>query len=112
MWNIKKMNIKNHTYYFLNGMIGIKGFDSSLLKREKSFYKIIDIYYIGYITIKKVDDYENIYGVNQLHLTIDEVNGFTEEKNENKSLAFGYIDDENKEVLTKYAEFWNEICPL
>ena len=39
-------------------------FDSKLLKLDKELYKSIDIYYIGYITIKKNDDYENIYSVN------------------------------------------------
>ena len=42
-------------------------------------------------------------------MTIDEINGFIEEKNDNKYLAFDYTDDENKEVLTKYAELWHEI---
>ena len=35
-------------------MINIKNFDSNLLKIEKKSYKNIDIYYIGYITIKKL----------------------------------------------------------
>ena len=37
-------------------------------------------------------------------MTINEINGFIEEKNDNKYLAFDYTDDENKEALTKYAE--------
>ena len=35
-----------------------------MLKIDKTSYKNIDIYYIGYITIKKIDDYKNIYSVN------------------------------------------------
>ena len=54
MGNIKQVNIKNRTYYFFNDMINIKNFDSNLLKIEKKSYKNIDIYYIGYITIKKL----------------------------------------------------------
>ena len=54
-------------------MINIKDFDSCLLKIDKKSYKNIDIYYIGYITIKKIDDYENIYSVNRLYLIIDKV---------------------------------------
>ena len=46
---IKSVNIKNQTYYFY-----IKNFDSNLLKIDKKSYKNIDIYYIGYITIKKM----------------------------------------------------------
>ena len=54
MGNIKQVNIKNRTYYFFNDMINIENFDSNLLKIEKKSYKNIDIYYIGYITIKKL----------------------------------------------------------
>ena len=53
MGNIKQISIKNGTYYFFNDMINIKNFDSTLLKIDKKSYKNIDIYYIGYITIKK-----------------------------------------------------------
>ena len=64
MENIKQINIKNRTYYFLNDMINIEDFDSSLLKINKKSYKNIGIYNIGYITIKKIDDYENIQSEN------------------------------------------------
>ena len=52
MRNIKEINIKNRTYYFFNDTINIEDFDSNLLKIDKTSYKNIDIYYIGYITIK------------------------------------------------------------
>ena len=55
---MKQINIKNRTYYFYNDMI--KSFESKLLKIDKKSYKNIGIYNIGYITIKKVDDYENM----------------------------------------------------
>ena len=45
-------------------MISINNFDSNLLKIDKKLRKYIDIYYIGYITIKIIDDYESIYSVN------------------------------------------------
>ena len=54
MENIKQINIKNRTYYFHNNIINIEEFDSNLLKINKKSYKDIDIYYIGYITIKKL----------------------------------------------------------
>ena len=41
-------------------MIDIKTFDSDLLKIDKKSYKDIGIYNIGYITIKKIDDYESL----------------------------------------------------
>ena len=54
MGKVKQIEIKNRTYYFYNDIINIEEFDSNLLKIEKNSYKDIDIYYIGYITIKKV----------------------------------------------------------
>ena len=40
-------------------MINIEDFDSNLLKIDKKSYKNIGTYFIGYITIKKNDEYEN-----------------------------------------------------
>ena len=79
-----------------------------MLKIDKKWYKNIDIYYIGYITIKKIDDYERIYSVNPLHLHIDLAKGYTDEKNGNKYLIFDSTDD-NKEALKKYTDVWNGI---
>ena len=53
MRQVRVINIKNRTYYFFNGMINTEDFDSSLLKLGKKSNKSNDIYYIGYITIKK-----------------------------------------------------------
>ena len=53
MGEVKQINIKNRTYYFYNDIIDLKNFDARLLKIDKKSYKNIDIYYIGYITIKK-----------------------------------------------------------
>ena len=78
---VKQINIKNRTYYFYNNIIDLKGFEPNLLKIDKKAYKNIDIYYIEYITIKKIDDYESIYGVNPLYLRINHTSGFIEEKN-------------------------------
>ena len=47
-------------------MINIKIFDPSLIKIDKKSFKNIDIYNIGYITIKRISDYENINSVNPL----------------------------------------------
>ena len=63
---VKQIRIKNRTYYFYNDIIDLKKFESNLLKIDKTLYKNIGIYNIGYITIKKIDDYENIYSVNPL----------------------------------------------
>ena len=73
MGNTKQINIKNQTYFFFIDMISIKEFDWNLLKIDKKSYKNIGIYNIGYIIIKKIDDYENINSVNPLYLMICEV---------------------------------------
>ena len=83
MGNIKQINIKNRTYYFFNDMINIKKFDSSLLTIDKKTYKSIDIYYIGYITMKDFG-HVKINSVNPLYLIIAEVDGYIEENNGNK----------------------------
>ena len=105
---VKQIDIKNRTYYFYNDIIDLKNFDTRLLKIDKKSYKNIDIYYIGYITIKKIDDYESIYSVNPLYLRIDHANGYIEEKNGKKYLFFDSVD-ENKELLKNYNDVWNGI---
>ena len=108
MGKIKQINIKNRTYYFYNYQIDLKDFDARLLKIDKKDYNEIDIYYIGYVTIKKIGDYNNINSVNPLYLMINEMIGHFEEKNENKYLVLDDID-ENKEILKKYEEVWEGI---
>ena len=79
MGNTKKINIKNRTYYFFDDVINIEDFDPNLLKIDKKLYKNIDIYYIGYITMKD-SDYVKINSVNPLYLIIDKVDGHFEKK--------------------------------
>ena len=50
----KQINVKNRTYYFYNDQISLKDFDGRLLKIDKKDYNKIDIYYNGYVTIKKL----------------------------------------------------------
>ena len=97
MGEVKQIYVKNRTYYFYNDQINLKDFDARLLKIDKKDYNEIDIYYIGYVTIKKVADYNNINSVNPLYLMIDEMIGHFEEKNENKYLVLDDVN-ENKEV--------------
>ena len=104
---------KNRTYYFHNGIINVEESESNLLKIGTKSYKHIDIYYIGYVTIKKVDDSENIDSVNPLYLKSGKVDGHIEcnsikEKNRSTYLVFDSTD-ENNEVLKKYAELWDGI---
>ena len=100
MGEVEQINIKNRTYYSYNDIIDLKHFDARLLKIDKKSYKNIDIYYIGYITIKKIDDCESIYSVNPLYLRIDHASGCIEGKNGNKYLIFDSVD-ENKEIFKK-----------
>ena len=80
-----------------------------MLKIDKKHYKGINIYYIGYITIKKIDDCENIHSVNPLYLLVNHASGYIEEKNGNKYLIFDDSVEENKELLKKYTDVWDEI---
>ena len=50
---VKQIEIKNRAYYFYKDKINLKNSDWNLLKIDKKHYKGINIYYIGYITIKK-----------------------------------------------------------
>ena len=88
----KSINVKIQTYYFFNYMINIKNFDSNLLKIDKNSYKDIDIYYNGYITIKKIDDCENINSVNLLYLIIHPTRRHFKEKNDKKYLILDSTD--------------------
>ena len=90
-------------------MINFKNFESNLLKIDKKHYKGIDIYYIGYITIKKIGDCKNIHSVNPLHLLVNHASGYIEEKNGNKYLIFDDFANENKGLLKEYADVWDEI---
>ena len=113
--NGKSQKNKKRTYYFYNNIINIEEFNSNLLKIDKKLYKDIDI---GYITIKKIGDFENICSVNPLYLIIGKVDGHIKENNGSKYLVFDLAElrstelhstDENKEVLKKYKELWNGI---
>ena len=99
--DVKSIDIRNRTYYFFNDMINLSDFDSSLVKIDKKSYKDINVYFIGYITINKIDDYENIHSVNSLYLIIHSDAGHFKEKNDDKYLTLDLAD--------KYEEIWSEI---
>ena len=108
MGTTKQINIKNRTYYFYNDIIDLENFDARLLKIDKKSYKDINIYNIGYIRKKNIDDCMNINSVNPLYLSITRVNGYIEEKGMDKCLVFDSTD-ENKELLKKYNGIFNGI---
>ena len=67
MGNIKEINIKDRTYNFFDDMINIEDSDPNLVKIDKNLYKNMDIYYVGYITMKD-SDYKITKTVNPLYL--------------------------------------------
>ena len=106
MGSLKEINIKNRTYYFYNDVTDIETFDSNMLKLDKKSCKNLDIYNIGYVTIKKIGSGYDIDSVNPLYLRIDNANGYIEEINEDKYLVFD-VRDENKELLKRYDDVFN-----
>ena len=82
----------------------------TLILTEKQKF---DIYYIGYVTIKKIGDCNNINSVNPLNLIVNEMISHYEcnpvecnsIEEKNKYLVLDEID-ENKEVINKYEEIW------
>ena len=79
MEEVKQINIKNRTYYFYSD-INMKNFDAILLKIDRESYKDIGIYNIEYISIKKIDECENIYSSNPLYLLVNHANRYIEER--------------------------------
>ena len=79
-------------------MINIKNFDSNLLKIDKKLNKNVGIYYIGFVKIQKIGDYENIYCVIPLYLIVKTADEHIEEKMKiNTQLLF---------VQTRTKKYW------
>ena len=108
MGKVRQINIENRTYYFYNDIIDLNKIESNLLKIDKKSYKNIGIYNTGYVTVKKVDDCENIYSVNPLNILVNHASGYIEEENENKYLVFDSTN-ENKELLKNTRLFGMEL---
>ena len=79
MGQVKKIKIKSAFHYF-DDMINIKKFHSNLLKIDKKLHKDINVYYIGYIMIKKFSNYKNIHSLNPLYLIINSATGYVFKK--------------------------------
>ena len=101
MGDVTKINIKNRGYYFHDDMINFKNFHSNVLKIDKKSHKDINIYYIGYITIKKFSDCENICSASPLYLIINFATGYFKEKSSEKYLILDSTE--------KYEEVFSEI---
>ena len=104
MGKIRQINIKDRTYDFYNDQINLKYFDANLLKIDKKDfderllkvdkkdYNEIDIYYIGYVTIEKIDNCNS----NSFVLNDWWNDGHFEEKNKNKYLVLDDVDEKRK----------------
>ena len=101
MRGVKDLNIKNRTYYYFDDMIDIKKFEPNLLKIDKKSHRDIDIYYIGYITIKNFNTYKNINSVNPLYLIIHSATGYFIQKHDEMYLILDLIE--------KYEEVFSAI---
>ena len=111
MGKVKELNIKNRTYYYFDDIIDIKKFESNLLNIDKKLYRDFDIYYIGYNTIKKLNNCncncdcdcncKNIDSVNPLHLIIHSAAGNFEEKYNKKNNLILDLTEKYEEVLSE-----------
>ena len=108
MGSTKEINIKNRTYYFYNDIIDLKTFDSNNLKVDKKTYKDLDIFNIGYVTIKKIGCSYDVNSVNSLYLRINDASGYMKEINKDKSLIFDDTD-KKKELLEIYDDVFSGI---
>ena len=54
MRKVKQIDIKNQTYYFYNNMINIEEFNSSLLKIDKKYTKILIFTILDPLQFKKL----------------------------------------------------------
>ena len=99
--DVKSIENKNRKYCFFDDIINLNDFDWWLLKIDKKSNKDIDIYYIEYIIIKKIYEYENISSVNPLNLIINSLTGHLKEKNDKKYLILDSTE--------KYQEVWYKI---
>ena len=79
-----------------------------MLKLDKKSYKDLDIYNIGYVTIKEIGSGYDINSVNPFYLGIANASGYIEEVNEDKYLVFD-VTDENKKLLKRYDDVFNGI---
>ena len=99
------IKIKNLPYYFFK----IKNFDPNLLSIDKISLKSTDavIYDNKYITMMSIN-HVNIDTENPPYLIFNNVDGYIEESNGDKYLAFASTQ-RNKKELKKYTKLWDEI---
>ena len=97
----KKQTSKINLIIFFDEIIDTRNFNSNLLKIDKKSHEDFDIYYIGYITIKKFNDSKNIHSVNPLYLIIYSATYHFKEKYREKYLILDSTE--------KYEEVFSRI---
>ena len=64
MREIKKINIKNITFYFYNDIINLDEFDMNKIKVDRKNFNDTDTYYLGYEYKKKTTECNEVNSVN------------------------------------------------
>ena len=114
MGEVRDLNIKNRTYYYFDDIIDIRKFEPNLLKIDKKLHRDLDIYYIGYDTIKKFNNcnsdciYKNIRSMNPLYLLIYSATGYFKEEYGKKYLILDSIEI-YEEILSEIKSKTNTI---
>ena len=75
----------------------MKNLDQNKIKTDEKSYKNIFIYYIEYVTVKKLS-YAKINNVSPLYLITNKINGYIKESNESKYLTLVPTEDEFKDT--------------
>ena len=73
-------------------MINTRNFHSNLLNIDKKSHEDVEIYNIGYFTVKKFSNCENVQSVNLLCLIIHSATGHFKEKNGEKYLIIDSVE--------------------
>ena len=110
METIKKINIKNQTYYFYNNIINLNEFDGRKIKVDKKDFNNIDIYYLGYEHKKKIAECDVINSANPIYLRIVDMNGqFEKGKDDAWYLIISDDDDVYKKLIDIFESLKNKI---
>ena len=110
METIKKINIKNQTYYFYNNIINLDEFDGKKIKVDKKDFNNIDIYYLGYEHKKKIAECDVINSANPIYLRIVDMNGqFEKGKDDAWYLIISDDDDVYKKLIDIFESLKNKI---
>ena len=115
-YNLQNTNFLYFTYLLINYHCIIylikyrakkKHFNLNNTKINQKSYRIILIYYTGYVTFK-VLKYVKINGLNPFYHIFSKVTGYFEEINKNTYYTL-VPTNESKEIIKTFEELWSEI---